>query len=250
MTSATRQDTDAASADHLTGSTRGRGRAQHVVVIPVKPPGIGKTRLVGVPAEQRVALATRLRHRHRRRPASRPRGVSQVLVTTDDARFAATLTAWEPRRAPTAATASTRHSSRRPRRPRAGGRTCDRSRCAPTCRHSAPRTSQRPWRRSPAATAYVADAAGTGTTLYTASYDDFAPRFGVDSAAAHAAAGAAPVTGRAAPGSGRTSTTWSACRPRSRSGVGPATRRSPRARSRLRDNERRAALVMRTARRG
>jgi 2-phospho-L-lactate guanylyltransferase len=44
-------------------------------------------------------------------------------------------------------------------------------------------------------TAFVADAAGTGTTLYTASYDDFDPRFGVDSAAAHAAAGATPVPG-------------------------------------------------------
>ena len=32
-------------------------------------------------------------------------------------------------------------------------------------------------------------------TLYAASYDEFAPRFGVDSAAAHAAGGAAPVAG-------------------------------------------------------
>ena len=44
-------------------------------------------------------------------------------------------------------------------------------------------------------TAYVADAAGTGTTLYAATYDKFAPRFGIDSAAAHAAGGAAPVAG-------------------------------------------------------
>lgn len=38
--------------------------------------------------------------------------------------------------------------------------------------------------------AFVPDAAGTGTTLYTAAYDDFAPRFGTDSRRAHAAAGA------------------------------------------------------------
>ncbi len=42
---------------------------------------------------------------------------------------------------------------------------------------------------------YVADAAGTGTTLYTASYADFDPRFGTDSAAAHSAGGATPVPG-------------------------------------------------------
>ena len=33
--------------------------------------------------------------------------------------------------------------------------------------------------------AYVADADGTGTTLYTAAYDGFSPRFGAGSAAAH-----------------------------------------------------------------
>lgn len=42
---------------------------------------------------------------------------------------------------------------------------------------------------------YVIDADGTGTTLYTAPYDDFAPRFGAGSAAAHADAGAWPVPG-------------------------------------------------------
>ncbi|MGI8524556.1 MAG: 2-phospho-L-lactate guanylyltransferase [Nocardioides sp.] len=41
--------------------------------------------------------------------------------------------------------------------------------------------------------AYVADAEGTGTTLYTAPYDEFAPRFGPGSAAAHAATGAVPL---------------------------------------------------------
>ena len=39
---------------------------------------------------------------------------------------------------------------------------------------------------APEGPAYVEDADGTGTTLYTASYDDFAPRFGPGSARAHA----------------------------------------------------------------
>ncbi|WP_344008144.1 2-phospho-L-lactate guanylyltransferase [Nocardioides lentus] len=42
---------------------------------------------------------------------------------------------------------------------------------------------------------YVADAEGTGTTLYAASHEDFAPRFGAGSAAAHRAAGAVAVPG-------------------------------------------------------
>ena len=65
---------------------------QHVVVIPVKPPGVGKTRLVGVPAEQRVALASAFAI-DTVTACLATAGVAQVLVTTDDARFAATLTA-------------------------------------------------------------------------------------------------------------------------------------------------------------
>jgi 2-phospho-L-lactate/phosphoenolpyruvate guanylyltransferase len=43
--------------------------------------------------------------------------------------------------------------------------------------------------------AYVADTDGTGTTLYTAPYDGFEPRFGHGSAAAHADAGALAIIG-------------------------------------------------------
>lgn len=43
--------------------------------------------------------------------------------------------------------------------------------------------------------AYCCDAEGTGTTLYTAAYDDFDPRFGIGSAAAHRDAGGVPIEG-------------------------------------------------------
>lgn len=43
--------------------------------------------------------------------------------------------------------------------------------------------------------AYVADHTGSGTTLYTAPYADFAPLFGADSASAHDRAGAAAIDG-------------------------------------------------------
>jgi len=45
---------------------------------------------------------------------------------------------------------------------------------------------------------FVADAAGTGTTMYAAPHDTFAPRFGRDSRAAHQKAGALPVEGELA----------------------------------------------------
>jgi 2-phospho-L-lactate guanylyltransferase len=45
------------------------------------------------------------------------------------------------------------------------------------------------------APAYCCDAEGTGTTLYTAAYADFDPRFGADSAAAHQASGASAIAG-------------------------------------------------------
>ena len=43
--------------------------------------------------------------------------------------------------------------------------------------------------------AFVSDAEGTGTTLYTASYDRFEPRFGLASREAHLATGAAEIGG-------------------------------------------------------
>ena len=167
---------------------------QHVIVIPVKPPGIGKTRLVGVPADQRVALATAFAVDTVTACLATP-GVARVLVTTDDARFATAVTAMGAEACPdggnglnpalvqAAAEAARRWPDLRPV-----------ALCAdlPALRPDELATALA---SITGPTAYVADAAGTGTTLYTASYDAFTPRFGVDSAAAHAAGGAAPVTG-------------------------------------------------------
>jgi 2-phospho-L-lactate guanylyltransferase len=47
---------------------------------------------------------------------------------------------------------------------------------------------------APGEAAYVADTDGLGTTLYTAAYDGFDPRFGPGSALAHDATGARPIT--------------------------------------------------------
>ncbi|MCW2815167.1 MAG: hypothetical protein JWN84_2622, partial [Nocardioides sp.] len=50
----------------------------------------------------------------------------------------------------------------------------------------------------PGGPSYVADAEGTGTTLYTAPAEEFDPAFGGASAAAHQAAGALAVRGELA----------------------------------------------------
>lgn len=170
---------------------------QHVVVIPVKPPGVGKTRLVGMADEQRVALASAFAI-DTVSACLATDAVARVLVTTDDARFATTLTALGAESCPdggsglnqalvqAAAEAGRRWPALRPV-----------ALCAdlPALRAEDLAAALASVTGPPA---YVADAAGTGTTLYTASYDDFAPRFGVDSARAHAVAGAAPVPGELA----------------------------------------------------
>ena len=102
-------------------------------MIPVKPPGIGKTRLVGVPADQRVALATAFAVDTVAACLATP-GVARVLVTTDDARFATTVIAMGAEACPDGGNGLNPALSRPSRRPPAGGRTCGRSRSARTCR--------------------------------------------------------------------------------------------------------------------
>jgi 2-phospho-L-lactate/phosphoenolpyruvate guanylyltransferase len=195
---------------------------QHVVVIPVKPPGIGKTRLVGVPAEQRVALASAFAI-DTVTACLATAGVAQVLVTTDDANFAAALTALGAEACPdggsglnqaliqAAAEAARRWPGLRPV-----------ALCAdlPALRAEDLGSALA---SSTGRTSYVVDAEGTGTTLYTAPYDDFVPRFGIDSAAAHEAAGATPVAG-ALPGLRQDVDDLASLRAAIALGVGTATR--------------------------
>ena len=170
---------------------------QHVVVIPVKPPGIGKSRLVGVPADRRVALATAFAVDTVAACLATP-GVARVLVTTDDARFASTVTAMGANACPDGSNGLN---------PALIQAVAEAARQWPDLRPVAllaDLPSLRPDELAAALgsvtapMAYVADTAGTGTTLYTASSAAFSPRFGVDSAAAHAADGAAPVLGELA----------------------------------------------------
>lgn len=197
---------------------------QHVVVIPVKPPGVGKTRLVGVPAEQRVALASAFAID----TVSACLGtdaVAHVLVTTDDARFATTLAALGAQTCPDGGSGLNQalvQAAAEARRRWPGLRPVALCADLPALRAEDLTSALASVAGRPA---YVADAAGTGTTLYTATYDDFAPRFGADSAGAHAAAGADPVPGQL-PGLRQDVDDLVSLRAAIALGVGPATRRA------------------------
>lgn len=173
--------------------------ATHVVLLPVKPPARGKSRLVGLDAEARADLARGFAlDTAEACLAAGPIGA--VLVVTDDAFFASEVRSLGCAVIPdgvsgdlngtlvqAAAEARRRWPSLVP------AALCgDLPALRPADLAAAVGSV------APGTTAYVVDAVGTGTTLYTASYDAFSPSFGPDSARLHRAAGAAPIAGELA----------------------------------------------------
>jgi 2-phospho-L-lactate/phosphoenolpyruvate guanylyltransferase len=164
----------------------------YVVLLPVKPPGVGKTRLRGLPRE---VLASAFAMDTATAALGCPM-VAQVLAVTDDASFASSLTDLGCAAIPDGVSGDL-NASLALAAMEAARRWPDLvpvAICADLpCLESSELTlalGQRDgWPR------FVADAVGEGTTLYTAPIDEFAPRFGPASAAAHAASGAWPVEG-------------------------------------------------------
>lgn len=168
-------------------------RPQFVVLVPVKDPDVGKSRLL-VPAHLRPGLASAfaLDTLHAARDAE---GVAEVVVVTADEGFADVVAdlgfarlddSGDLNQSLTAAAAAVReqHPTASPV-----------ALCAdlPCLR---PADLEDALRAVPGgAAAFVADAAGSGTTMYAAPYDDFAPGFGHASAAGHARSGAVPLAG-------------------------------------------------------
>lgn len=168
-----------------------------VLLVPVKPPEQGKSRLGVLPDGHRTALARAFALDTVAAALACP-SVGDVLVLTDDFRLAADLAERGCSVLPdgvggdlnaTLVQAALEAERRWPGRPVA-------ALCAdlPALRSAeldealgaVPRTG----------TAYVADDLATGTTLYAArTGSDFAPRFGRGSAAAHAATGALALAG-------------------------------------------------------
>ncbi len=171
-------------------------QSRYCVVIPVKPPVRGKSRLVGLSDPARVELAEAFAL-DTVAAASRARSVRGVLVVTDDFRLARHLEATGVSVIPDGVTGDLN-----------------------ACLVQAVAEAVRRWPGTqPVAlcadlpallpdeldaaliaaldsgAAFVPDARGTGTCLYTAPLAAFTPRFGPDSRALHLQAGAKELAG-------------------------------------------------------
>lgn len=165
-----------------------------VVLLPVKPPARGKSRLDLAP-EARTALATAFAL-DTAAACLATRSVAAVLVVTDDASFARAAGELGCAAIPDGVTddlnGSLRLAAAEAVRRWPGARPVALCGDLPALRPADLEAALGV--AAGLMAAFVADAAGTGTTLYSAAAD-FAPCYGLDSAARHAEAGAAPVPG-------------------------------------------------------
>ena len=169
---------------------------QYAVVVPVKPPAHGKSRLVGLPDARRRDLAAAFAL-DTVAACLATDGVARVLAVTDDVPFARRLTDAGCVAIPDGVTGDLNGSLRQ-----AAAEVSRRwpglvpvAVCAdlPSLR---PADLDEALARIPAGRpAFVADAEGLGTTLYAAPHDAFDPRFGPGSRAAHLDAGAWEIPG-------------------------------------------------------
>lgn len=162
----------------------------HVVLLPVKPPGRGKSRLRELPDDLRSSLAAAFALDTAEAALATP-SVRAVLAVTDDHAFAGELAAAGCSVIPdgvsgdlnaTLVQAAAEAARRWP-----GARPVALTADLPALR---PEELERVLAVLPDSPAFVPDAAGTGTSLYSAPRDRFAPEFGRDSAARHRDAGA------------------------------------------------------------
>lgn len=173
------------------------GSGDFVVLVPVKPPAVGKSRLVGLPDEQREALARAFALDTVEAALAATRAAA-VLVVSDDAGFSAQLTAMGCGAIPDGVSLDLNGSLRQA--------AAEAARRWPMCTPVAlcadlPSLLTVDLDIALAEVAgagpgpsFVADAEGLGTTLYAAAYDGFDPHFGISSAAIHQARGARAVT--------------------------------------------------------
>jgi 2-phospho-L-lactate guanylyltransferase len=167
----------------------------YVVLLPVKPPGRGKSRLGDLP---RDVLATAFAMDTATACLATP-SVRQVLVVTDDARFAGTLSTLGCESIPDGVSHDL-NASLSLAAVEAARRWPDLVPVA-ICADLpclTPDELEVALTQEPGRPRFVADATGDGTTLYTAPLEEFAPEFGFRSAALHAEAGTWPVDGELA----------------------------------------------------
>jgi 2-phospho-L-lactate guanylyltransferase len=170
--------------------------ARYAVLVPVKPPAVGKSRLAGLDggaARRRLAESfaqdTVL-------ACLRASAVQQVLVVTDDAQFSYVLSALGCTAIPDGVSGDL-NGTLRQAASEARRRWPDLVPVAVCADLPALRTDDLDELLSDLDTthpSFVPDAAGVGTTLYVAGHDAFDPHFGPDSRAAHLASGALELT--------------------------------------------------------
>jgi 2-phospho-L-lactate guanylyltransferase len=168
-------------------------RPSFVVLVPVKPPAVGKSRLQ-VPDHLRPGLATAFALDAVAAAHATP-GVVEVVVVTGDAGFAAQCRtagiATEPDADGLNASLVSAAAAVRRRLPDAVPvALCADLPCLLPADLGAALDQV-----AAGGSWFVADAEGAGTTAYAAPYDDFGPRFGAGSRAAHLAGGAREVVG-------------------------------------------------------
>lgn len=165
--------------------------SQYAVLLPVKPPAIGKSRLLGVADRRALAEAFALDTVAACIAAS---SVAEVLVVTDDAPFSARLTGLGTNAIPDGVAGdlngTLRQAAAEAHRRWPGLRPVAICADLPALR---PADLDDVLLRAGPHPAFVPDAAGVGTTLYVAAYDEFDPRFGPGSREAHLDAGALEI---------------------------------------------------------
>lgn len=169
-----------------------------VVVVPVKPPALGKSRLAGLSDEHRRELAEAFALDTVMAAASTP-GVHAVLVVTDDVRLAGSMRGLGCEVMPDGASDDLNATL-----VQAAAEVVRRWPGAVPVALLADLPGLRPIELAGVLqdvvrhvavgqAVFVRDRAGMGTTLYAAAADRFDPGFGLDSAARHAGAGAVEV---------------------------------------------------------
>lgn len=169
------------------------------VLLPVKPPQRGKSRLVGIAETYRAALA-RAFALDTAEACLATSAVGAVLAVTDDVRFSFELGELGCDAIPDGASGDLNGTL-----VQAAAEVVRRWPGLVPVALCGDLPALRPAdldaalgavaTRGPGVASYVVDAAGTGTTLYTAAYERFAPAFGADSARRHRASGAVAVPG-------------------------------------------------------
>lgn len=166
--------------------------ARYAVLVPVKPPAVGKSRLAGLDggaARRRLAESfaqdTVL-------ACLRASTVQEVLVVTDDAQFSYVLSALGCTAIPDGVSGDL-NGTLRQAAAEAQRRWSDLlpvAICADLPALRADDLDEVLGSLDTTGPSFVPDAAGVGTTLYVAGHDEFDPHFGPGSRAAHLASGA------------------------------------------------------------